>query len=104
MSRRNRERREENRRRRLAEQRRPVAAVPGDGSVFRLAEQICGVTLRDQGRAALASGFDAVSTSDADIAHAYAAGYRPEFQQEAFDGAMAALQGETLEPAEETTA
>lgn len=91
MSKRNRDRRESNRQRRLSELKRPVAAVPGDGSVHALAREACSVVLRLRGRSALVAELEAQGTSDEDIATAYASGYRAEFRQEAFDGAMAAL-------------
>ena len=93
-------RRAESRRKRDA---RPIPAVPGDASVFRLALAACGGILETQGRAALASQLDAASTSDADIAAAFAEGHPPIFQPEATAGALAALRGETPGPAEDET-
>lgn len=91
MSRANKEKRARKRARHLAEQTKPWGASPTDGSTFTMARDICGVILSQQGREALASQLDAASTSDRDIARAYASGMRPVFQSEAFEGAISAL-------------
>lgn len=68
-------------------------AVPGDGSVFASAREQIGSGVREYGRDGAAERWGAASPSDEDFAKAYAFGFRDEFQDEAYAGAMSALSG-----------
>lgn len=91
MSKKNRDKRERNAAQRATRRARPLAAVPGDGSVYETAVSLVAGFLRVGGRAEVAHQLEAASESDDDIARAYAGGMQPAFRPEAREGALTAL-------------
>lgn len=66
----------------------PAPAVPGDGSVREMARELVAASIAKHGRSEAALLWGAASSDDADLARAFVAGYRPDFRDEAYEGAL----------------